>query len=482
MNADALLKRLLAHPAESEWLEWKVNDCEPQEIGEYASALSNVAALNSKDAGFLIWGIQDGSGKVVGTSFRPHAAKVGNQELENWLATQLEPATSFRFHELTSDGEDVVILEVAAATSTPVRFRGTEFIRVGSYKKKLKDHPDRERELWQVFSTNLFEMQIALSGASSDDVISLLDYPEFFSLTRQSLPDNRTAIFERLTQERFVIEHPDGTFDITNYGAILFAKDLSKFNRLSRKALRVVIYSGNNRVETVREQTGTKGYAVGFDGAINFINNQLPQNEQVGPAFRREVRMYPEIAVRELVANAIIHQDFSITGTGPIVEIFNDRIEITNPGTPLVDTMRFIDSPPRSRNENIAAFMRRINLCEERGSGIDKVIFHVELFQLPPPDFRETDTHTLAVLYAPRKLAQMTENERVRACYQHACLCLVSNQQMTNASLRKRFAITDKNYPAASRIIAATIEAGLIKPHDPENRSRKHARYVPFWA
>ena len=83
------------------------------------------------------------------------------------------------------------------------------------------------------------------------------------------------------------------------------------------------------------------------------------------------------------MANALIHQDFSLTGTGPTVEIFADRIEVTNPGTPLIDTLRFIDEPPQSRNETLAATMRRLNICEERGSGIDKVISQVELYQLP---------------------------------------------------------------------------------------------------
>jgi predicted HTH transcriptional regulator len=91
--------------------------------------------------------------------------------------------------------------------------------------------------------------------------------------------------------------------------------------------------------------------------------------------------------VRELVANALIHQDFSLSGAGPMVEIFDGRIEITNPGEPLVDTDRFLDSPPTSRNEGLASLMRRFRICEERGSGIDKVVAQLELYQLPPPVF-----------------------------------------------------------------------------------------------
>jgi predicted HTH transcriptional regulator len=165
-----------------------------------------------------------------------------------------------------------------------------------------------------------------------------------------------------------------------------------------------------------------------------------------------------------------------------MIEIFSDRIEFTNPGVPLIDTLRFIDEPPQSRNEALAALMRRMNVCEERGSGIDKVISQVEFYQLPPPDFSVTASHTKAVLFAYRTLAQMDKTERIRATYQHACLCYVSSQQMSNATLRKRFNIEDKNYSIASRIISDAVDAGLVKPHDPDNTSNRQAKYVPFWA
>jgi predicted HTH transcriptional regulator len=123
-----------------------------------------------------------------------------------------------------------------------------------------------------------------------------------------------------------------------------------------------------------------------------------------------------------LVANAIIHQDFSITGSGPMVEIFDDRMEITNPGIPLVDPSRLLDSPPRSRNESLASLMRRIGVCEERGSGVDKVVFQTELYQLPAPAFEITGNSTRATLFAPRPLTKMDSTDRIRAVYLHACL------------------------------------------------------------
>ena len=294
-------------------------------------------------------------------------------------------------------------------------------------------------------------------------------------------PANKRGILQRLERELLIVPAGKDRWDISNLGSVLFAKSLSDFEAVSRKALRVIVYQGKNRVRTKREHEDIPGYAAGFQFLLDYIYQQLPQSEEIGRALRREVRLYPELAIRELVANALIHQDFTIRGTGPTVEIFDDRIEITNPGKPLIDTMRFIDEPPQSRNESLAKLMRRLNISEERGTGIDKVISQVELFQLPAPEFRVTESHTVAILYAPRKLTEMEKADKIRACYQHACLQYVSNERMTNTTLRRRFGIEEHNYSISSRIIADTIAAGLIKPHDRASTSRKLARYLPYW-
>ncbi len=136
-------------------------------------------------------------------------------------------------------------------------------------------------------------------------------------------------------------------------------------------------------------------------------------------------KMYPDIAIRELVGNAIIHQDFSIRGTGPMIEIFDRRIEITSPGKPLLDPIRFIDGPPQARNEAFAATARRLNMCEELGTGIDKVIHSVEIFQLPPPVFETPVDSTRSTLWAHKPLGEMTRDERVRACSSVPATCLL---------------------------------------------------------
>ena len=476
-----LLDKLISLSRETEWLEFKHNQVNPEEIGEYISALANSAALYNRDIAYLVYGVADNL-QVVGTNFSPHKTKVKGQELESWLTNKLDPRVNFIIHEFDYNNLPIVLFEIHPTSQRPVGFDGIEYIRIGSYKKKLKDHPEKERALWLLTQQNTFEKEVIVKDVSADDVLTLIDYPSYFELTQQNLPSNKVGILEKLQKEKIIISTGQARYHITNLGAILFAKNLSEFESLKRKAPRVIIYKGNNRIDPLKEQPGSRGYASGFEGLIAYINNQLPSNEQIGQALRKEVKMYPEIAIRELVANALIHQDFRAKGNSTMIEIFADRIEITNPGKPLIDTLRFIDEPPQSRNEDLAAFMRRLHICEERGSGIDKTISAIEIFQLPAPNFIVTENHTKAMLYAYKPLAKMDKKDKVRACYQHACLCYVSNTQMNNASLRERFAIAETNYPIASRIIADTISEGLIKPYDPDNASRKHMRYIPFWA
>lgn len=476
-----LVSELRKLPAETGWVEFKENNSNPEEIGEYLSALSNTAALQGKTNAYLVWGIKDTTHDVTGTTFQPGKTKRGNENLENWLVHTLNPRLHFNFYEVLYEGKPVVILEIPRAHGRPVQFQGTEFIRVGSYRQKLKDHPQIEKDLWHVFDTTPFEEMIAVPHADDATVLELLNYPSYFELLNQPLPEDRAKILGRLSDDRLIVRDASGQWDITNLGAILFARNLQEIKSLARKAVRIVVYEGRNRLKTLREQVSQQGYAAGFERLVELVNALLPRTEVVGKAIRREVPLYPEQAIRELIPNALIHQDFSISGTGPMIEIFSDRMEITNPGLPLVKTERFLDSPPRSRNEALASFMRRLGICEERGTGVDKVVSEIEVHQLPAPLFETPEGFTRAVLFTHRPLREMNGADRTRACYLHACLRHVERQPMTNSTLRARLGITEPNKAMASRIIADAVKEGAIKPEDP-SQGKKYAKYLPFWA
>jgi predicted HTH transcriptional regulator len=482
LDFEKLVKNLIYRNKESEWLELKHDNHNYQEIGENISALANSAALLNRSNAYILWGIEDSSLKIVGTSFYPRTKKVGNQELESWLFLQLEPQINLNIHEGEIEGKHVVLFEIISAACRPICFKGTGYIRLGSYTKKLKDCPEKERELWSILSQSSFEKRIAQKNVSEEQIIKLLDSSAYFDLIKLPYPENRSKIIERFLSENLISIADNGNYNILNVGAILFAKNLENFGGLDRKSLRIIYYSGDSRIDAIKEFEVKKGYAIGFEDMVAYINDQLPQNEYIEKAFRQEMRMYPIIAIRELVANALIHQDFNISGTGPMVEIFSDRIEISNPGLPLIDPLRFIDETPQSRNEILAKHMRRLNLCEERGSGIDKVIFQIELFQLPAPDFITKTQSTFAMMYRAKNLKQMDLKERIRATYQHACLQYVTNKKMTNESLRTRLGIKQSSYSLASRIIRDSIKEKLVKPQGNSIGAGKSAYYLPFWA
>lgn len=476
----SLLDELRKLPNETEWVEFKHNNSNPKSIGEYISALANSAALQGKQLAYLVWGIEDETHNVIGTTFSPSKTRYKQQELESWLLQKTKPKIDFQFHEFFYNELPVVILEIQAASHTPVQFDKTEYIRIGSYKKRLKDYQEKERKLWRTFDQTPFELQLAKKCISEDAVIQTLNYPAYFELTGTPLPESREGILKRLKDDRMITRDDAGYWNITNLGAILFARKLNDFKSLERKAVRLILYVGNNRVRTKREIEGNKGYASGFEGLIDYIQTLLPENEVIGKALRKTEPMYPELAIRELVANALIHQDFSLKGTGPMIEIFSNRMEITNPGIPLVETHRFLDTPPQSRNETLAAFLRRIGICEERGSGIDKVVFETEFFQLPAPSFEVTDHHTKSILFAHRDFSNMDKEDKIRACYLHCCLKYVNREPMNNTSLRERFGIETKNSASVSRIIKQTCSDKLIKPYD-ESAGTKAMRYIPYW-
>lgn len=477
----ALIDDLLKLPAETSWVEFKENNADPQMIGRLISALSNAARIADQHFAYVLWGVRDADHLTVGATFEPAGQMEQKQPLDLWLAQRLQPAIAFFFRSIDYHGTRLVLLEIPAAATSPVEFDRMAYIRIGSATPRLSDHPERLKALWAKLQPYVWETGVAAQFLSGDEVLARLEYASYFDLTKQPLPDNRNGIFDKLAADRLVQRDVGGRWNITNLGAILFAKRLSDFSpSIARKAVRFVAYDGLSRADAVtHRQDGQKGYATGFEGLIDYVDGLLPHNEHIGRAFREDTPLFPSIAIRELVANALIHQDMTITGAGPLIELFKDRLEITDPGKPLVQPDRFLDAPPRSRNEALASLMRRMRLCEEQGTGIDKVLAAVELHQLPPPDFRTEGEAVRVVLFAPRRFADMTPEERVRACYQHAALKYVSGQRMRNATLCERFGIDPQNKAQASGVIRQALDAGLIRPADP---AHPRAGYVPFWA
>ncbi|RTL79444.1 MAG: transcriptional regulator [Hyphomicrobiales bacterium] len=479
-NPCALLDRLLVEPVESPWLEFKSNNDDPQLIGEYVSALANAAMLAGRDRAYLVFGVNDKTRAREGTTVRLRELKKGGENLVNWLSRMVEPRLMLEFEDFECGSIPFSIIVIEPTYDRPVRFSGIEYFRIGENKKKLVEFPEHERALWLATGRRKFEDAVALPNQSADEVFTKLNTGVIYELKNIPEPRNPAEILRGMVKHRFLIDNMEGGYDITNLGAILLARDIKIFPSIAGKSVRVIKYIGRDKSKSEFEQQAGKGYAVGFSGMIRYIVDRLPSDERYIDGVRRRVPMCPETAIREVIANALIHQDFTVTGAGPVIEIYENRIEVTNTGNSLIEPDRMLNER-RSRNERLASTMRDLGLCEERGGGLDKTLLEIERQHLPAPEFLPSSNSFCVVLFGPRPFNEMSRADKLRACYHHCVLRWISRDFMSNASLRERFSLEQDEYQAVSVLIGEAIRLGRIAPADPD-QGKRNARYIPYWA
>lgn len=473
-------KSLGSVPTELNEIDWKeILSPNNDKLCKHISAFANLPG-----GGYLAFGIDNHSGEVLG--IEKHGADTIVEKLASLCRDGVEPLVNIDHAIEIFRGKPLLLIHIRESAIKPVHLKGKSieeaFIRSGGTTRKASR---QEVGALMLNSKSPTWEELHASKLLNDvEIITLLEYDKVLQMLGKPVPSTVPEILQWLIDEK-MIEDVDGKgYYITNFGALAAAKDLNKFDGLSRKSVRLIKYEGRNKSAGSKEYPGSKGYAIGFEGLIQFIKSLLPGSEVIKNALRHETSIYPEIAIRELTANCLIHQDFSIRGSGPMIEIFDDRIEFTNPGKllPTKKLDRLIRTTPESRNEILAAAFRRYNICEERGSGFEKSVQSIELYGLPPLKFEESENAFKVTMFSPRKFADMSNEERIEACYQHSIIMYFGEGGFNNTSLRKRFGMHDKQAPQISKLIRDAIEARKIKAKDPESESKKFSLYVPYWA
>ncbi|KRK40513.1 ATP-binding protein [Loigolactobacillus bifermentans] len=441
MTEEELLNLIQSHD-ESEILDFKENALhEADKIGEYVSALGNSALLTNNPAAYLIWGVKDITKEIVGTKFDPYLSKTSaktNMPLINKVESFVDPKLNLSWDKFRIQEKKIVVLVIDVTHVTrPIKYSGKEFIRIGTSNKPLVSFPEKERRLWQSFEASKFELEFACVDLSFEEVQQLLDIG-FYIQKRQLRDTNIEEVIDVLVNDKVLVQ-TGNKYNITNLGAYTLARNMKDFPQLQSRTIRVTKYAGNQPLSNaVSDRKGTMGIAVSFDNLIKSIMAQLPFTEDYSKGSRIDVPIFPQIAIRELVANALVHQDFTITGSRPFVEIFDSRIEISNPGTPLIDPRRFLDFKPKSRNDELANLLGSFHIVESRGSGIDKVVNALEIADLPAMNIKaQSAESTVVTLHGPKKFSEMSVTEKNQSIYWHACLKYVADEQINNTSLRE---------------------------------------------
>lgn len=479
-----LIYQLVGYPHETEWIEFKRNYKDAVAVGRDISALANAAAYHDRPFAYKIWGVDDETHELVGTDFQPLGAKAhGNQDLPIWLKQHVSVNANYQFFSVEEGSKRFVVLRIARAAYQPVRFESHTYIREGSATTPLTVGSEKEAELWRRLQRAPFEEGIAEESLSFEEVKERLAISEYFELVGMRRPQDDAVAAEALVRQELLAVQDDGLFAITNLGALLVARHLGDFPTLRKRRLRVVAFQGEGRTDIANDVTFDEGYALALPPAHRHLMELIPKQDVHEGAFRRIRPILPERAIRELLANAVIHQDLHDASRSPEVHVFSNRIEFANPGSMLVPTERVLNAQPKTRNGALANILRQMGLCEEEGTGWDIVIEDCEARHLVAPKVTTGDAEgTEVVLYAGDAFSRMTKAERRLAAYWHACLLLSHDSALTNPSLRERFGLTSekKDVVAVSRLIRECCEEGLLREEDPDV-GRRHMRYVPFW-
>lgn len=461
-------------PTELNEIDWKVGlSTKTERLAQHICAFANI-----KGGGILVFGVNN---EGTPSSFPKADIDKTVQLLGNIANNNLAVSIQIEHDVLEYNGASLLFVYIPEQGERPIHLRGKDIYEsyIRSAGQTVKMSRLQVKAMIAESRGIKFEQAPALSNLTSDQVLSLLNYRKYFELIGKTIPNTADAILDRLSEQSFCRLEESG-WVITNLGAILFASNLKNFPTLLGREVIVRKYVGSNNRQQEFEHRGKYGYAVGFEGLTNYVMNQT-STESI-ETLREPIPTYPRIAIREFIANALVHQDFAIEGLPLTVEIFSNRITITNPGAPLNDVNRLIDLPPHSRNEMLAQALFHLGICERRGSGIDRAIEAIEKMGLPPAQFTKSDQHTKVIMYPKKELKDMTKQEKIRACYQHACLLHEDNQAINNQSVRERFRLDKSKSSVASRILLDTLEAGYIKVANNDITSRKYATYVPFYA
>lgn len=465
---------LVPIPAELNELDWKSGlSCKTERLAQHISAFANL-----RGGGILVFGVNNDG---ICSSITKDEADKTIQLLGNIAKNNLAYSISIEHAILTYQNSSLLFIYIPEQQDKPVSLRGKDVFDsyIRSAGQTVKMSRNQVKAMIAESQGFTFEEQAAKNNLTAEQVLDALDYRKMYDLLGKNVPSSIEMIINKMEEYGFCAKQNDTLWSITNLGAILFANRNDDFPELAKRVVTIRKYMGTNNRNLFSERPSSRGYAVDFEDMIDFIMKS--SSTEAIDVIRKDVPTYPRVAIREFVANALVHQDFAISGMPITIEIFSNRLAITNPGIPLNDINRLIDLPPYSRNEVLAQSLFLLGICERRGSGIDRAVEAIEKMFLPAAKITKGENFTRVFLFPKKDLKNMTKSEKINACYQHTCLMYEDNKAINNQSIRERFNLDKNKSSVASRIIADTVEAGLIKLADADITSKKYATYIPYY-
>lgn len=369
-NYESVVQSLIQYNAEEEWFEFKENWFEHHAIGEYISAISNAAALRGKESGYFIWGVNNETHEIVGTTVN-YQKDYNKEPFQHYLARLLTPDLYFSFNEIEVQGKRVVVLDIPAAKTVPTSFDGIRYIRIGSSKEKINKYPEREAQLFNVLTNGLPTIETVESEYQDLTFVRLFTYYAGRGITL------RQETFEK----NLGLRTKDGKY---NMMAQLLSDDC-------HMPIRISIFRGETKAAplfSVRE-FGNTCILLALDKILEYsdVINLIQTDERNRIMERKEVSLFNADAYREAVINAFVHNKW-IDGNAPMITVFSNRIEILSRGTlaPEQTIEGFFLGESIPVNRKLSDLFLQLHISERSGRGVPKI---TEMYGRDAFEFRE---------------------------------------------------------------------------------------------
>lgn len=397
---EILVRGLLEYSTEQTWFEFKDGNDNPERIGKYISALANSACSVNQPNGYLIWGIEDATHKIVGTTFNPDTAKMGNQGLRLWLHTLLRPELSFEFYPCVIEGMRLVVLEVEAAYRQPIAFQGTAYGRVGESLQPLDKLPRIAEQIFRTVGKD-WSAEILLEAS------------------RKDLDDEAVKV----ARERYSDKHKDDAFfpEIADWDDLTFLNKakLAIDGKLTRAA---IILLGKpesthflnesvakitwNLLDEEDNSLDYKHFGPPFLLAVSKVyakvRNLTLRTIPPGTLFPMEISQYDEWVFREALHNCIAHQNYALCCSITVSEC-PDRVIFANAGVFLPGTIENVlqdNKRPRFYpNKLLTEAMAELKMIDTIGSGIRRMFLSQKRRFMPLPEYQIEADMVVATLF-----------------------------------------------------------------------------------
>lgn len=456
-DREELLRVLSSENASPEEIIFDNEEPNPDVIGKFISGIANSSAKNDKDFGLLIWGVNTITGNIDGSYFDPESLIIEGKSLPTWLQDLTENNVEFDFTSLDLDGVNLVILEVLKPLTEHVTFKGREYFIEDGRPKEVDLEEDES--VTQNVSNDIERASYSENNNPKinirplNELLDSLDFETYFELMDESIPADEIAVANVLQKAGIIgFDSLENGYYLTNVGALALSKSLSEHPGLRRRHLILKRYSGINKGGNCDKRVFDSGYLVSIGQAIRAIQELTRMPDPITGEADVEPSPYPIRAIRELVVNALLHQDLDGSNDeygSPLIEIFDDRIEISNTANIKINIATLVNTQPWIRNVELYALFAKVSLCGNKEHGWELVIDGCEQAQLPSPSIEGIDLFTLI------------------KCVEEADISALSYDDQGNPN-DLRAAVS--SYPVAA--------LSLIDAHDKTDEYTKHGEFA----